>query len=156
MTIGTKCPNWVNEGFDEYVSRLNQDVKLELVELPLAQRPKNHKPSDKKIITQLCQDETARLLNQVKKPGLLVVLDKSGESWSTETLAAKMQGWQTEYPTINLLVGGPDGHASEALAAADCRWSLSKLTFPHPLVRVLLAEQIYRAWSLLKGHPYHK
>jgi 23S rRNA (pseudouridine1915-N3)-methyltransferase len=96
------------------------------------------------------------MLKAVPPRARVVALDVQGRSWSTEHLAASLAGWLGEGRDLALLVGGPEGLAAECLARADIRWSLSPLTFPHPLVRIILAEQIYRAWTLLHGHPYHR
>ncbi len=96
------------------------------------------------------------MLAAIGKGDRVVALEVGGKNWSTEQLAEQAENWQMSGQNVSLLVGGPDGLAPECLAQADQKWSLSGLTLPHPLVRILLAEQIYRAWSIIQGHPYHK
>ena len=107
-------------------------------------------------IARIVRAEGERLLAAIPKTSRVISLDVQGRLWSTEQLADRLNGWLGEGRDIALLVGGPDGLASNCLEVSDERWSLSPLTFPHPLVRVILAEQIYRAWSILTGHPYHR
>ena len=96
------------------------------------------------------------MLGLLKTNSRIVALDRKGTNWSTEELAAKLQDWQLEFGQVQMLVGGPDGLSDDCLQAAHNTWSLSRLTFPHFVVRILVAEQIYRAWSILNYHPYHK
>lgn len=138
------------EGFNEYRQRLPRDWQLNLSEIPLARRRKGEP------VHKLKSKEGDRMLAAVRPRSRLVSLDMAGSSWSTETLAEKLLHWQLEYGQIQLLVGGPDGLSDECLERADECWSLSRLTFPHFIVRILVAEQIYRAWSILNNHPYHK
>ncbi|WP_207063863.1 23S rRNA (pseudouridine(1915)-N(3))-methyltransferase RlmH [Motiliproteus sp. SC1-56] len=150
ITLGTRMPSWVTEGYQEYAKRFGSGVTLELQELALGHRGKGSDPA------RAIQREGDQMLAAIPKGDLVVVLDVKGRPWSTEQLADKLAGWQMDGSDLSLLVGGPDGLDPRCLARADQRWSLSALTLPHPLVRVLLAEQLYRAWTLLQGHPYHK
>lgn len=150
LAVGTRMPAWVTTGFEEYVKRLPAELSLELVELNLGHRGKN--ADTVRAIAREGDD----MLAAIGKGDRVVALDVQGKAWSTEQLANQLEGWQMDGRNISLLVGGPDGLDPRALALADQRWSLSPLTLPHPLVRVLLAEQIYRAWTITKGHPYHK
>jgi 23S rRNA (pseudouridine1915-N3)-methyltransferase len=102
------------------------------------------------------REEGERLLRAVPKGGLVIALDERGDAWDTAWLATELSGWLAGGREPALLVGGADGLSAECLQRAERRWSLSALTFPHPLVRVILAEQLYRAWTLVKGHPYHR
>ena len=102
------------------------------------------------------REEGLRLLAALPKGAQLVALDERGTAWSTAQLARELAGWLGEGRDLALLIGGPEGLDEACRARADRLWSLSPLTFPHPLVRVILAEQLYRAWSLLGGHPYHR
>ena len=148
-SVAGKMPAWVQAGVDEYGKRLPREWAVEWVDLPLAKRSKNVKTLD--VIAQ----ETDRLLKSVRNDHL-VLLDISGKNWSTEELAESMAAWQHAARDVSLVIGGPDGVDDRLRQRADQRWSLSRLTLPHPLVRVLLAEQIYRAFTVLQGHPYHK
>ncbi|WP_257263999.1 23S rRNA (pseudouridine(1915)-N(3))-methyltransferase RlmH [Endozoicomonas sp. ONNA2] len=150
ISVGSKMPGWVLEGYKEYSRRLGADVKLELIEIPLGKRSKG---SD---IHRLQDKEAGQMLAAVGSGDLVVTLEIMGKAWSTGQLADNMQAWLGSGRNVSLLVGGPEGLHSSCLARADLRWSLSSLTLPHPLVRVVVAEQVYRAWSILHHHPYHK
>lgn len=150
ITVGSKMPGWVEEGYTEYSRRLGQDVKLELVEIPLNRRGKG---AD---VSRLQEKEANQMLAAVGQGDLVVTMEIKGKAWSTEQLADKMGDWMHSGRNVSLLVGGPEGLHPSCLTQADLRWSLSPLTLPHPMVRVIVAEQVYRAWSILQNHPYHK
>jgi len=150
LAIGSKMPDWVTKGYAEYAGRLTGKVQLQLREIPAEKRTKN---SDVKT---LCKKESMKLLAAIPKGCRVVALDVLGQSWSTEKLASQMENWMMSGQDIALLVGGPEGMTRECVERADQVWSLSALTFPHPLVRVLLSEQLYRAWSITENHPYHR
>ena len=146
-------PGWAADGYQAFAQRLGDGVSLELVEIPLGHRGKGGDP--RKALHQ----EGARMLKALAAGGRdewVVALDVRGKAWDTPALARKMEDWMHAGHDVALLVGGPDGLHPDCLARAGGRWSLSPLTFPHMLVRVILAEQVYRAWSLLRGHPYHR
>jgi 23S rRNA (pseudouridine1915-N3)-methyltransferase len=143
-------PGWVEAGYGEYAKRLRGDCTLQLVEIEPGHRGKG---AD---LERARRDEGERLLKALPKGALPIALDERGEPWDTARLAAELSGWLAGGRDPALMVGGADGLAPECLARAERRWSLSALTFPHPLVRVILAEQLYRAWSLVQGHPYHR
>lgn len=150
IAVGTRMPGWVEQGYNEYAKRMPPECRLQLTEIPAAKRGKN---SD---IPRLNRDEGQRMLAAIPKNSRTVALEVMGKPWSTEKLAKKLSGWLQEGDDIALLVGGPDGLSDECRRAAVEQWSLSPLTLPHPLVRIVLAEQIYRAWTVLKNHPYHR
>ncbi|WP_299728499.1 23S rRNA (pseudouridine(1915)-N(3))-methyltransferase RlmH [uncultured Endozoicomonas sp.] len=150
ITVGSKMPGWVEEGYREYSRRLGGDVRLELVEIPLGKRSKG---SD---ISRLQEKEAGQMLAAIGSGDHVVTLEVLGKPWSTEKLAENMDGWLHSGRNVSLLVGGPEGLHGSCLARSDLRWSLSPLTLPHPLVRVVVAEQVYRGWSILHNHPYHK
>ena len=150
ITVGSKMPDWVQQGYEEYRRRLGSDLKLELVEISLNRRSKG---SD---IRRLQEKESAQMLSAVGSGDRVVTLEIQGKPWSTEQLADNVGNWMHSGRNVSLLVGGPEGLHPNCMARADSRWSLSPLTLPHPLVRVVVAEQVYRAWSILKNHPYHK
>lgn len=150
ITIGQKMPRWVTEGYEEYARRLPAQCRLTLVELAL---PKRGKQAN---VTRLIQAEGEKMLAAIPKGAFVVALDERGKSWNTKQLAQEMDTWMHSGQAIALLVGGPDGLADACKARADKTWSLSALTLPHPLVRIVVAEQIYRAWTVLQGHPYHR
>jgi 23S rRNA (pseudouridine1915-N3)-methyltransferase len=150
LAVGGKMPDWVTQGFNEYVKRLPAEMSLELVELPLGHRGKSADPQ------RAIRQEGDAMLAAIPKGDKVIALEVLGKPWSTEQLASQMENWQMDGCNVSLLVGGPDGLDPRCSQMADQKWSLSPLTLPHPLVRVLLSEQIYRAWTITKGHPYHK
>ena len=143
-------PAWVATGFMEYNKRMPNEMRVELVELSLGHRGKG---AD---VAKAIKREGDAMLAAIPSGDWIVALEVTGEKWSTQQLATKMQGWQMKGRNVSLLVGGPDGLDSRCTAAADQIWSLSALTLPHPMVRILLSEQLYRAWTVIQGHPYHK
>ena len=150
LAVGNKMPAGVEQGYQEYAKRLPRDCSLELVEISPGHRGKNAS-SDKAM-----QQEADALKKAIRPGEHVVALAVEGKPWSTERLAKELEGWRNQGGDVALLVGGPDGMTDDVLRLAKQRWSLSPLTLPHPLVRVLLSEQIYRAWTILQGHPYHK
>jgi len=150
LAVGTRMPAWVTEGVEEYRKRLPRDFALHVEEIPPGQRGKN---AD---LSRAMASEAERIRARLRGDEHVVALEVGGKAWSTERLAEQAEGWRLAGRDVVLLVGGPDGLAPELSAAADQRWSLSPLTLPHPLVRILLAEQLYRAWTLMVGHPYHR
>jgi 23S rRNA (pseudouridine1915-N3)-methyltransferase len=150
LTICEKVPAWVNAGFEEYARRLSQKVPLAAADLALAPRGKNLD------VKRVLSDEGTRMVAAVPKNARIIALDGRGESWSSEALSKHVASWQQDGRDLCFLVGGPDGLAPQALMVAHQRWSLGPLTLPHALVRVLIAEQLYRAVSMLGNHPYHR
>lgn len=150
ISVGSKMPGWIEEGYREYSRRLGADIKLDLVEISLGRRSKG---AD---INRLQEKEAGQMLTAIGSGDLIVTMEIKGKLWSTEKLAENMGEWLQSGRNVSLLVGGPEGLHSSCIAKADLRWSLSPLTLPHPLVRVVVAEQVYRAWSILHNHPYHK
>ena len=150
IAVGTRMPSWVEEGYNEYAKRMPPESKLKLIEIAAGKRGKN---SD---IKRLTQQEGEKMLAAIPKSAKVVALDILGKALSTEELAQELKVWQGSGQDIAILIGGPEGLADDCLKQAKQKISLSKLTLPHPLVRVVLAEQIYRATTILKGHPYHK
>jgi 23S rRNA (pseudouridine1915-N3)-methyltransferase len=156
LCVGTRVPSWVTEGFEDYAKRLPKDNQLLLEEVP--------RPRDGADRARRRDAEGERLLGRLKAPEqgrrkgseIVIALDEAGATWCTTDLAAHMRQWRAGGGDVVLLVGGPDGLAPACRARADAIWSLSPLTLPHALVRVLVAEQIYRAWTLIAGHPYHR
>lgn len=150
LAVGTRMPAWVAEGFAEYAKRLSGDISLELIEITAGKRSKG---AD---LARLKEQEGEALLAALRPQERVIALDVLGRTLSTDDLADTLKAWQVDGRPAALLVGGPEGLSRAALARADEKWSLSRLTLPHPLVRIVVAEQFYRAWSLLKGHPYHR
>jgi 23S rRNA (pseudouridine1915-N3)-methyltransferase len=150
LAVGERMPGWVDTGFRDYTRRMRGDLTLELQEIRAGHRGKG---AD---LRRAKQEEGERLLAAVPKGARVVALDVGGRVWSTEELTAHLRAWMTEGRDLALLVGGADGLSEPCLDRSEMTWSLSALTFPHALVRILVAEQLYRAWSLLHGHPYHR
>lgn len=150
IAVGTRMPDWVEAGFNDFCRRLPRDCRLDLVAVAAADR-RNGKGSE-----HWREDEADRLLAAAGKDMRLIALDVKGRGLSTEDLADRLSDWRMDGRDVGLVVGGPDGLSARCLAAAEMRWSLSPLTLPHALVRVVVAEQIYRAWTLMTGHPYHR
>ena len=143
-------PDWVDTASNDFLKRLPAEIKINAIFLPLIKRGKN--PD----IPRIVRDESRKLLAAVPKDNLLVVLDVLGKSVSTVKLSSMLENWLQQGQDVSIIIGGPDGISDELLAQARVKLSLSELTFPHPLVRVILIEQIYRAWSILNNHPYHR
>lgn len=146
-------PRWVQDGYAEYSKRLPRELQPNLVELPLANRSK---ATSTAVIKESEGEQLLASLDNLPGHKRIIALDVKGKTFSTERLAEKMADWQMTGVNPCLLVGGPDGLSAKVLHRAQEKWSLSGLTLPHPLVRVLLMEQLYRAWTILQNHPYHK
>ena len=150
VIVSGKQPGWVTAGYDEYARRLERRWALELVELPLARRTAATDP--RRAVT----DEAQRMLRHVPAGAHVVALDVGGASWSTQALAGRLDAWSLAGAPVYLLVGGPDGLGNACRERAQECWSLSALTLPHGLVRIVVAEALYRAATVLSGHPYHR
>lgn len=150
IAVGERMPAWVAEGFAEYRKRLSHELPLELIELKPGARGKGRDDA------RAMRDEGAEILATLPRDAHVVALDGRGKPWSSEELAAQLRAWRMGGRDLAFVVGGPDGHAPEVLARADQRWSLGPLTLPHMLVRLVLAEQLYRATTIVAGHPYHR
>ena len=150
VAVGTKMPKWVNQAYDEYAKRLSKPFSLKLVEQPVANRSKSTN------VETLKEQEGKKMLTSIDRGEFVVALDVNGKSISTEVLAEELKVWLMEGKNISILIGGPDGLSEACLRRAQVKWSLSAMTLPHPLVRVMLIEQIYRASTIIQNHPYHK
>ena len=150
ITVGQKMPKWVQEGYAEYAKRLPKSCALKLVELPMAQRGKTDS------IEKMKAEEGKRITAAIPKGARIIVLDEHGKQVTTKGLANKLEEWLGGGQDIALIVGGPDGLEQSLIDAAQWKWGLSNLTLPHPMVRILVAEQLYRAWSVIQNHPYHR
>lgn len=150
VAVGTKMPQWVTTGFNEYQRRFPKDCSFELIEVAAGKRGKN---AD---IPRILQQEGEKMLSQVPSSNRIVTLEVTGKPWDTHQLAKQLGSWQMDGRDVSLLVGGPEGLAPECIKRSEQKWSLSPLTLPHPMVRVLVAESLYRAWSLNNNHPYHR
>lgn len=150
IAVGTRLPPWVAQGVAEFQVRLPREWRFELVEVAVAARGKN---AD---LARLKHAEGEKMLRAIPDGAQVIAFDERGEALDTAAWARALEGWQREGRDLALLIGGPDGLAPECLARAQRRWSLSKLTLPHALVRVMVLEQLYRAWTVTRGHPYHR
>ena len=150
IAAGTRLPDWINAGFHEYQKRLRAPLTLELVEIPVAIRRAGENPQ------RAVLREGAQMLATIGRADYVVALDISAKTMSTVELGAWLKLRMRDGRPLAMLIGGPDGLASQCRERADLSWSLSPLTLPHALVRVVVAEQLYRATSLLAGHPYHR
>lgn len=150
LTPGSRMPRWVDEAVEEYRKRLPPELKLELRDLPLGGRGREANPA------RAMAEEAKSIRGAMPARDRLVVLDVTGKAFTTEQLAQQLESWQMSGDNYSLVIGGPDGVDPSLLGEAQLRWSLSPLTLPHPLVRVVLVEQLYRAWTINAGHPYHR
>lgn len=150
IAVGSKMPGWVEAGWDDYAKRLGSDLPVELVEVPVAKRSNNSNT------LSLMEKEAQGILAAIKSGDRIVALDVLGKSLSTEQMAAQLANWQQDGRNTALIIGGPDGIHPDLLKKAEHKWSLSALTYPHPLVRLVLIEQLYRCWSIHHNHPYHR
>ena len=146
IAVGERMPAWVQQGFAEYAKRLSRELPLELIEVAA----KSRDPA------RAMSEEGAALLAAIPKGARVVALDGRGKAWSSEELAQQLARWRMQGKDLAFLIGGADGFASTVLDRADQKWSLGPATLPHPLVRIVVVEQIYRAASLLANHPYHR
>ena len=150
LAVGARMPDWVKAGYAEYAGRMPRECALNLHEISAGKRGRN---AD---VERIVREEGERLLAAVPPGSWMIALDERGQEWSTVELAERLAGWLRDGRDVSLLIGGPDGLDAGCRARADLWWSLSRLTLPHSLARVLVAEQLYRAWSLLHNHPYHR
>lgn len=150
IAVGQRMPDWVTTAYQDFAKRLPGEYRINLVELAAGKRGKN---AD---LARAIADEGKRMLEALPRDCLVIALDEHGHNWSSKDLATQLSDWSQGGRDVALLVGGADGLAPEVKQRADITWSLSKLTLPHALVRVVLAEQLYRAWSLMNNHPYHR
>ena len=150
IAIGKSLPSWVNTGIEEFSKRISAFCNFNLIEIPMVKRSK------KSEIAKLIVEEGKKLLAAVPKNNYLIALDEHGDCWNSVQLSKQIENWQLQSPNLSLLIGGPDGLAAECLQQANSTWSLSPLTFPHTLARVITVEQLFRGLSILHHHPYHR
>ena len=150
LTIGNRMPAWVNPAFLEYARRMPSQCTLELREIPALKRGKNADTG------RILEKEAGALARAIPGSSLVIALERTGHEVSTRDIAGHMRDWIDQGQDIAMLVGGPEGLAKDLVAKSSLVWSLSRLTYAHPLVRVIVAEQVYRAWSVCAGLPYHR
>ena len=149
LAVGQKMPAWVDQGVEEYARRMPREISVEWLDIPPAKRGS---ATREKYRVQEAEAIEAKLSGK----DYVVALDICGKAVSTELIAERFDQWQMQGEQISIVIGGPDGLHPNILKGAKERWSLGQITLPHPLVRVILAEQLYRAWSVQAGHPYHR
>ncbi len=150
ISVGKNMPSWVSEGYFEYAKRMPTDYRTQLIEIVPEKRTKN---SD---LSKITTNEEAKITANIPKDCYCIALDRIGKMHDTKTLAKRLQTWHDNHQSICFIIGGPEGLSQDFLNTADEIWSLSAMTLPHPLVRIVLSEQIYRAWTITINHPYHK
>ena len=150
LAVGERAPRWAAEGCAEYLKRMPRGIAPELVELPAGARGKGRDPA------RAIAEEGERIRAALPKQAHVVALDERGAAWSSPELSRRLAAWQQNARDVALVIGGPDGHEPSLLASAHEKWSLSALTLPHMLARLVVVEQLYRAWTLLQNHPYHR
>ncbi len=149
IAVGERMPGWVQQGYAEYAKRLSRELPLQLIEVSVKSANRRD-PARHKL------DEGAALLAAVPNGAHVVALDGKGQAWRSEDVASQLARWRMQGKDLAFLIGGADGLAQPVLQRADQRWSLGPATYPHALVRVMFAEQLYRAASQLSNHPYHR
>jgi len=150
LAVGTKMPQWVEQGYQQYAQRMPALCSLQLVEIAAKKRGKNADTA------RILRDEAVLLKSGVSAGSMTIALDRKGRTIDTQQLAQHLQRWIDQSQDVAIMIGGPEGIDPEYLSEVDLKWSLSALTFAHPLVRVMLAEQLYRAWSINANLPYHR
>lgn len=150
ISVAQKMPAWVDAACADYQKRLPRELALKLLNLPLASRRRQGSAESVK-------QHEAELIEARLAPGSFnLALDERGEQWTSRDWSGQLENWMREFPRVNLIIGGPDGLADSCLALCQRRVALGRMTMPHALVRVVLLEQVYRAWTILQGHPYHR
>jgi 23S rRNA (pseudouridine1915-N3)-methyltransferase len=150
IAVGQRMPAWVDAGFQEYVRRMPREAPVRLVEVKPEPR------GEATPVERLTEAEARRIRSALPAGCLRVVLDERGRGSTTRELSRRLESWQMDGRDVAFVIGGPDGLAPVLVREAEWLWSLSPLTLPHGLVRVIVAEQLYRAWSVTQNHPYHR
>lgn len=150
IACGNKMPSWVNEPVAEFSKRLQEYAQFNLIEIPLAKRGKS---TD---LSRILEKEATLIMTAIPSGSRIIALDIGGTSFNSEQLAQRLEQLQQTTSHLCFLIGGPEGLIPAIVARSNERWSLSELTLPHPLVRIVLLEALYRAWSIISNHPYHK
>lgn len=150
IAIGKNTLSWIEDGYNDYIKRLPKDFKIILHEIAAVKRTKSVS------LNQIQQTEGQKMLAAIPAGSFVIALDERGQQWNSNELATQLQKWHHNWQKVSLLIGGPEGLPPSCLEKAHSQWSLSNLTLPHPLVRIVVAEQLYRAWSILTKHPYHR
>ncbi len=150
VAVGEKSPEWIQAGVSEYLLRMPRECKVNLITVAMTKRTKNIS------ILKAQEQEQALLLKNTPTNSFRIALDEHGKMLTTAAIATKLEGWLQHVSSVTMYIGGPDGFTKDFLNQVDMTWSLSSLTMPHMLVRLVLVEQLYRAWTVTQGHPYHR
>ena len=150
INVAQKLPGWADAACDDYLRRIPPEIRPGVVTLPLPARKSGQSPAKQQ------QQETRLILKQLHSSALNLALDERGDHWSSHDWSRALQRWMLNHPRVNLIIGGPDGLSDEILQACQQRVALGRMTMPHALVKIVVLEQLYRAWSILQGHPYHR
>ena len=148
IAVGDRQPSWVDSAFSEYTARLPRQWRFRVDEIKAAQRNRSGNAAK--------DDEGEKILSRLKSTEHAVLLDERGRQFTSRALSEQLADWLQSGADLTFIIGGPDGVSADVASRADTTWALSDLTLPHGLARVLFAEQIYRAWTLTTGHPYHR
>ncbi len=150
LAVGERQPPWVDDAFGIYTERYPREWKFRLDTIATVRRNKNDKSRE------AMESEGVRILTKLSSTEQVVLLDERGQQLTSKALAINLSAWQSDGRNLCFVIGGPDGVSESCRQRADMTWSLSRLTLPHGMARVLFSEQLYRAWSLQTGHPYHR
>jgi len=150
IALGQKMPGWVDAGCADYLQRFPPELSVELVTLPLATQ------KSRDSVAGMKSRQSSAIMGKLMPGSISIALDERGEQWPSQKWSQQMQRWMFENPRVNLIIGGPDGLSQQCREACRQLVSLGRMTMPHALVRVVLLEQLYRAWTIIKGHPYHR
>ena len=150
IAVGQKIPAWAENACADYLKRMPRELKIGVTSIASAHR------KGKGSIEQFKRQEASQIMKKMPRGSFSIALDERGKQWSSKEWSQQLESWMREHPRVNLIIGGPDGLADECRKACSQTIALGTMTMPHALVRVVLIEQIYRAWTLLNGHPYHR
>jgi 23S rRNA (pseudouridine1915-N3)-methyltransferase len=150
INVAQKMPAWVDAGCADYLKRMPRELGLTLITVPLAAS------GSRQSATRRREREAESIAAKLRPGSLSIALDGKGEDWTSTDWSAQLQRWMAEFSHVNLIIGGPDGLSSRCLQTCQRRVSLGRMTMPHALVRLVLLEQLYRAWTIYQGHPYHR
>lgn len=150
LALGQKMPSWVDSACADYLKRFPREIDVNLTALPIASRKSKDSADRMKLV------ESKMILEKLGSGGFNIALDEHGELWSSQDWAKQMEAWMLSHPRVNLIIGGPDGLSESCRQVCQKSVALGKITMPHSLARVVLVEQLYRAHTILKGHPYHR
>lgn len=148
--MGQKLPVWAETACADYLKRMPRELRISITSIALAQRKGG------RSVEQLKRQEASQIIKKIPSGSFSICLDECGKHWSSHDWSLQLECWMREHPRVNLIIGGPDGLADDCRGACQRAVALGAMTMPHALVRVVLIEQLYRAWTLLNGHPYHR